>query len=192
MMLPSKELVPLLHLILTLLSIHGTASNMPKTETWSPPLVPAPTSTCPIGPIITTLRDDHSLPGAFIRPVLNLFGEIIGEQWEGRLSDMVTAAGLGVLEGLPGKGVTLDEFYGDWDEQIGDEWRVLKDLTRLQVSLITPASPWNVLTNPGQLPAGNTGYVAWNGIELDHHPLSSTPALSQSRYAIRRPVLDQA
>ncbi len=120
-LLPPKELAPLLCLFLTLLTIHATELS---------------SSTAPVGPIPKALEEDHDVPSDLARAVMGLFGELDGETWEADTRRMVGEVGKGLLAGLKPKGRAVDSFMSDWREQVGEAWEALVDLKLLEVRVL--------------------------------------------------------
>ena len=124
-MLAPPRLRPLAQLILTLLTIHMTSSDL----TSSPAIVK-----CPTGPVLSTLEDDHDVPRAVVQGVIDLFGEVDGE-WKCDVRRLVAQIGLGLVQALPAQGVSVDKFLSDWKAEVGDMWEGLVDLKLLEVGL---------------------------------------------------------
>jgi len=122
-MLAPPKLRPLAQLILTLLTIHMTASDLSST----PAIVRAPTA-----PILSTLEDDHDVPRAVVQGVIDLFGEVDGE-WKCQVRRLVAQIGLAMLQALPAAGESVDAFLSDWRAEVGDMWDELVDVTLLEV-----------------------------------------------------------
>ncbi|ORX37246.1 sister chromatid cohesion protein Dcc1 [Kockovaella imperatae] len=117
MMLPSRHLVPLLNILLTLLVVHGK------------------NSVCPIKPILSTLSD-HDLTEDFVLVVLDLFGEVDDGTWTCNLEQVIREIGLGLLARLSGP-VPSETFESDWHEQVGDTWAHLATLDLLKGNHLT-------------------------------------------------------
>jgi len=120
-LLPSKELVPLLSLLFTHLMIHGETDDTDNAKSR-------------IKPIFDALSIDHDIPPDLARAVMSLFGEVKGEEWKPDAKRMVEVLGKGLLAGLRSEGKDLDLFLREWKEQIGEIWENLVDLKLLEVS----------------------------------------------------------
>ena len=124
-MLPSTHLQPLLNLVLTLLTIHMTSTGLEQ----SPPYVIAPTA-----PILKTLNEDHDVPIDVVSGVLDLFGQVTGDEWKCDIKRVVGEMGMGMVQRLPSAGRRLDAFLGEWKAEVGEMWTDLVDIKLLEVS----------------------------------------------------------
>ncbi len=120
LLLPPRELGPLLCIMLTLLTIHATI-KLPEVE-------------APVIPIVDALEEDHDLPSELGRAVMSLSGELQRETWKVDARRMVVEVGRGLLASLKSDGIALDLFLGDWREQVGETWAELIDVKFLEVS----------------------------------------------------------
>lgn len=121
LLLPPKELAPLLCLLLTLLTIHATI-NLPSVE-------------APVKPIITALDEDHDVTPDLASAVLRLFGDVEEEVWRPDTQRMVGEVGRGFLMGLKSAGTAINVFTSEWKEQVGETWEELVDVKLLEVGL---------------------------------------------------------
>ena len=120
MLLPSIELVPLLSIILTLLTIHADTSDLDKIA-----LNPAP--------IVKALEEDHDVEPDLSSGIMVLFGELGGGEWKVDTKRIVGEIGKGLLAGLRSEGREVDMFMAEWEEKVG-EWASIVDLKLLEVS----------------------------------------------------------
>ena len=123
-MLPSAELLPLLNLVLTLLTIHMSSTGLEQ----SPPFVIAP-----VEPIAEALDQDHEVVHTVSSGVLDLFGEIEDGGWKCDIRRVVCEVGMGLVQILPAKGKRLDAFVGEWKTEVGEMWSDLVDIALLEV-----------------------------------------------------------
>jgi hypothetical protein len=123
LLLPVKQLVPVLNLTLTLLTIHSTSTSPPVTS--------------PSAPITDGLAE-HDLPKDLGRALLGLFGKVDPDTgvWEADVPRMVTEVGKGLLDELRGESEASESFMYKWRETIGETWAEACDFKLLEVSPI--------------------------------------------------------
>jgi hypothetical protein len=143
LLLPVKQLVPVLNLTLTLLTIHSTSTSPPVTS--------------PSAPIIDGLAE-HDLPEDLGRALLELFGKVEPDTgvWEPDVPRMVTEVGKGLLDELRGESEGSDAFMYKWRETVGETWADACDFKLLEVSPITEISLRSLLMGPGRTPPDRT------------------------------------
>jgi hypothetical protein len=124
-MLPPKELVPLLNLLLTLLTVHST-----KLDLGADP----PECQSPVQPITQSLEGDHDVDPGLTNGLISLFGKVEGDIWHCDVKRVVREVGKGLLEGLRPEGSTLDSFLDRWKETVGEGYEGLTDVKALAVS----------------------------------------------------------
>ena len=120
LLLPTRELAPLLSLLLALLTIHTTAADPSKAIAREQPIVDA-------------LHDNHDVPPELTKAVMGIFGELEGDRWRVAVVRMVGEVGKGLLAGLPSEGKAVNIFMAEWKEQVGEMWDELVDLKLLEV-----------------------------------------------------------
>lgn len=131
-MLPSTSLRPLLVLILTLLTIHATQTDLKSTR---------PMAKAPLTPIENALVEDHEVSLPIVRGVVDLFGEVDAGEWTCNVQRMVQEVGKAMLAVLPGKGKPLDTFLSEWRTEVGESWAECVDINLLQVRLLSRLFP---------------------------------------------------
>lgn len=129
MLLPPLKLYPLLSLVLTLLTIHNTTTDYSKGSTASSQ------TKAPVQPILQALENDHDVPRAIAKGVLDLFGQVDAEDtWNCDVGGLVRETGRGLLTELGATEQRLNQFLERWRAEVGDTWEHLVDMKLLEVS----------------------------------------------------------
>lgn len=129
-LLPSTSLKPLLNLLLTLLTVHSTETDLGADQ---------PAAHAPRDRIEDALAEDHDVPRAIAAGVLDLFGTTLGSEWVCDIRRAVKEIGRGILPSLPARGKPLDAFLAEWRGEVGEAWEDCVDVKLLEVS------PWSAI-----------------------------------------------
>ncbi|WVO24971.1 uncharacterized protein IAS62_006354 [Cryptococcus decagattii] len=153
LLLPSVHLKDFLSILLSLLAINSSRSP----------------TTAPSQTIITAL-EEYDVPPSISVPVLNLFGTVEDGQWNPNVERMVKEVGLGILCAVK-KNKKRDEFMSEWQEEVGETWRVYADLKLLEGEYLLSPPPPSALSFASPSPL------------ISYFPLASLPLQPAERFA---------